>query len=273
MQTQSNPEGITMRFVSFATRIPRLVLLLLPLASFAQDPATEPTLLGAGARSRPAYDGSDSQHLEAVPVLRYYGPVLFVRSTRGALEGGAHLELLPGLNAGVQLAYEPGRKSGESDLLGKHNLPDIDAGISYGGHLEWNGKLGPSPINLILRARKHTKAERGAQADIRLTAGVFQSGRFAAGIVGQATWASAKSTGSLYGISPQQAATSGLPAFEAGSGLLAGTLGLIWSFDLASQWMLVGNLEGRRLQGDAARSPLTERRSNYYATVGVAYRF
>ena len=263
-----------MRILSFATRsLPLLLLLLLPHAAFAQDPTTEPSLLGAGARLRPAYDGSDSQRLEAVPVLRYYGPVLFVRSTRGQLEGGAHFEFLPGLNAGVQLAYEPGRKASESDLLNDHNIPDIDAGASYGGHLEWNGKLGPSPINLILRARKHTNAERGIQADIRLTVGVFQLGHFSAGIVGQATWADAKSTGSMYGITAQQAASSGLPAFEPGGGLLADSLALIWSFDLASHWVLVGNLEGRHLQGDAARSPLTERRSNYYTTVGVAYRF
>ena len=77
----------------------------------------------------------------------------------------------------------------------------------------------------------------------------------------------------MYGITAQQAATSGLPTFEAGSGLLSGSLALIWSFDLASHWVLVGNLEGRRLQGDAARSPITERRSNYYTTVGLAYRF
>ena len=141
-----------MRLMSIAGRA--LPLLLVPVAVLAQDPGTEPTLLGAGVRSRPAYDGSDAQRLEAVPVLRYYGPVLFVRSTRGPLEGGAHFEFLPGLNAGVQLAYEPGRKTSESDLLNGHGLPDIDAGVSYGGHLEWNAKLGPSPINLILRARK-----------------------------------------------------------------------------------------------------------------------
>jgi hypothetical protein len=95
-------------------------------------------------------------------------------------------------------------------LLNDRNFPDIDAGVSYGGHLEWNGKLGPSPINLILRARKHAKAERGSQADLRLTAGVFQAGPFAAGIVGQLTWANAKSTGSMYGITAVQ--LSGLTA-------------------------------------------------------------
>ena len=64
-----------------------------------------------------------------------------------------------------------------------------------------------------------------------------------------------------------------MPAFAPGGGLLSTSLGLIWSYDLAAHWLLVGNLEGRRLQGDAARSPLTERRSNTYATVGVAYQF
>ena len=249
------------------------LLSLTSMAAFAQDPTTEPTLLGAGVRSRPAYDGSDSQRWEAVPVLRYYGPVLFARSTRGPLEGGAHFEVLPGLNAGLQVAYESGRKASESDFLREHEIPDVDVGASYGAHLEWNGKLGPSPINFILRARKHAKSERGLQADARLTAGIFQAGRFAAGAVVQATWANSKSTDSMYGVSAEQAVISGLPAFSPGSGLLHGSMALIWSFDLADHWLLVGNLEGRRLQGDAARSPLTERRTNYYATVGLAYRF
>lgn len=265
-----------MKIPSFAARsLPLLcsALLLSPPPALAQDPATEPTLLGVGVRSRPAYDGSDAQRLEAVPVLRYYGPLLFARSTRGPLEAGAHYEFLPGLNAGLQVAYEPGRKAGESDFLRDHNLPDVDVGASYGAHLEWNGKLGPSPVNLIVRMRRHTKAERGTQADVRLTAGVFQSGPFAAGIVGQATWADARSTASMYGVTPQQAAVSGLAPYEPGRGLLIGSLGLIWSLDLAPRWVVVGNLEGRRLQGDAAQSPLTERRSNYYATVGLAYRY
>ena len=151
------------------------------------------------------------------------------------------------------------------------SLLDIDA--SYGAHLEWNGKLGPSPINVILRARKHSKSARGTQADLRLTAGIFQAGPFAAGLVGQATWADSKSTASFYGVSGSQAVASGISAYAPGSGWLASSIALIWSLDLAPHWVVVGNFEGRRLHGDAAHSPLSERRSNYYATVGLAYRF
>ena len=157
-----------------------LIALLLPIAACAQDPAAEPTLLGAGARSRPAYDGSASQRVEAVPILRYWSPLLFLRSTRGPLEGGFHYEFLPGLNAGVQLAYEQGRKTSESTLLTDHNLPNIGKGGSYGAHLEWNTMLGPAPINVIVRTRQHLKTEQGLQTDLRLTAGVFQKWGFSA---------------------------------------------------------------------------------------------
>ena len=250
-----------------------LIALLLPIAACAQDPAAEPTLLGAGARSRPAYDGSASQRVEAVPILRYWSPLLFVRSTRGPLEGGFHYEFLPGLNAGVQLAYEHGRPTSESTLLTEHGLPNIGKGGSYGAHLEWNPMLGPVPVNVIVRTRQHLKTAQGLQTDLRLTAGVFQKWGFSAGVVGEATWANGRSNRAMYGITPEQAAVSNLPAFTPGGGLLSTTLGLIWSFDLAAHWQLVGNLEGRRLQGDAARSPLAEKPANVYATVAVAYRF
>jgi outer membrane scaffolding protein for murein synthesis (MipA/OmpV family) len=48
---------------------------------------------------------------------------------------------------------------------------------------------------------------------------------------------------------------------------------LLWGVDLSRQWIVVGNLEARRLHGDAARSPLAERTSNHYASASLAYRF
>ena len=165
----------------------------------------------------------------------YWAPLVFARSTRGPLEGGFHVEVLPGMDAGVQLAYEQGRTTSESTFLSAHDLPNIGRGGSYGAHLEWNGKLGPAPINSILRYRQNLKAGQGLQADLRLTAGVFQARGFSAGVVGEATWADARSNRTMYGITASQAAISGLPAFSPGSGLLSGSLGLIWSFDLAEK--------------------------------------
>jgi outer membrane scaffolding protein for murein synthesis (MipA/OmpV family) len=244
---------------------------LLPMAAFAE--LSNGSLIGPGLRWRPAYDGSDSQRVEPVPVIRYFGHPWFVRSTQGVLEGGLRTELYPGLNVGAQLAYEPGRRASESDFLESRNGANIKRGASLGVHLEWDEKLGPVPLTLLARARKHIDSDLGTHVDLRLSAGVFQSGRFAAGVFTQAIWASAKAADAYYGIAAQQSATTGLPVFQPGSGVVNSSFGLLWSVDLAPKWVVVGSLERRRLRGDAARSPLAERTSNSYVSAGLAYRF
>ena len=218
------------------------------------------TLLGPGLRWRPVYDGSASQHVEVVPVIRYLGQPLFARSTQGNLEGGLRFELAPGLHAGAQLAYASGRQPNDADFLKTRNVSGINHGASYGVHLEWDHKFGPMPITLLARARQNTNADPGAQADLRLSAGVFQSGRLGLGVFTQSTWASAKSNSSSYGITPQQSTATGLPVYGAGSGWLYNSIGLLGSFDLAPHWVIVGSAEARHLHGDAAGSPLTERK-------------
>jgi outer membrane scaffolding protein for murein synthesis (MipA/OmpV family) len=247
------------------------LLLLAPLAALAQSAL--PEWIGAGVRTRPAYDGSASQRAELIPSVRYFGAPWFARTTQGILEGGARMELTRGLDVGAQLAYEGGRLASESDFLASHNVADINPGASAGLHLEWDQNLGPVPVTLLARGRRFIDGDRGAQADLRLTAGVYRGGAITAAVFVQGTWANSKSNQSFYGITPEQSGTTGLPVYSAGSGLLYVTGGLLWGLDLSREWLIVGNLEGRRLQGDAARSPLAERTSNYYASASLAYRF
>ena len=243
----------------------------LPLHALAE--LSNDSLLGPGLRWRPAYDGSASQRVELVPVVRYFGEHWFVRSTQGVAEAGPRMELAPGLHAAAQLAYESGRRASESDFLRNHSVSDIGRGASIGAQLEWDTKIGPAPITLLGRVRQHTRSSQGGQADLRLSVGAARYGRFSAGVFTQGTWANARSTNSFYGITPEQSAVTGLPAYSAGSGLLFGSVGLLWSVHLAPKWVVVGNLELRHLYGDAARSPLTERSTSRYASAGVAYRF
>lgn len=259
------PLGVALRTAVLAFGV------IVPAATYAE--LTNTTLVGAGVRSRPAYDGSDSQRTELVPVVRYFGQTWFVRSTQGPLEGGVRLELTPGLHAGAQLAYEPGRRRSESSFLINHGVATIGRGASVGLHLEWDHVFGPVPVTLLTRVRRHTDADLGTEADIRLSVGVFKSGAVSAGLFTQATWADAKSTRSHYGITPQQSANTGLPVFGAGSGWLSASGGLLWSVDMSRDWVVVGSLEGRHLQGDAAQSPLAERVSNHYLSVGIAHRY
>jgi len=246
-------------------------LSLLPLSAFAE--LSNDSMIGPGLRSRPAYDGSESQLTEWVPVTRHFGRQGFVRSTQGVLEGGLRTELAPGLHAGAQLAYEPGRMTNESAFLAARNAQDIRRGASIGLQVEWDHVFEPVPVTLLARVRQHLDADRGAQADLRLSMGVFRGGPVSAGLFAQATWANAKSTGSFYGITPAQSASLGLPVFAAGAGWLSSSVGLLWSVDLSPHWLVVGSAEARRLRGAAVQSPLAERTTSHYTSAGVAYRY
>lgn len=237
--------------------------LLLPLAAAAQAPAEYSNLVGAGVRSRPAYDGSKAQRGDLVPLLDYDQRLLFARSVQGVLEAGAHTSVGSGFKLGVQLAYEAGRKASEASFLRQNNVPDIGVGASMGAHVEWAGKIGPAPLLVLARWRQQTQSDRGAQADLRATVGIYQSGPLQAGLFGQATWATQKSLRTYYGA----------PGFDPSGGPLFVSAGVLGSYDLNRRWAIIASLEGRRLQGDAARSPLAERKSNAYAVAGLGYRF
>jgi outer membrane scaffolding protein for murein synthesis (MipA/OmpV family) len=225
-----------------------VVLLMFPAIALAQEPAPEYTLLGAGVRSRPDYDGASKQELEPIPVVRYYGRTLFARTTQGILEGGARFELARGLAAGAQLAYEGG-----------NDRTDVDPGASVGVHLEWDTRVGPAPLNILGRVRRHLDSDLGTQADLRSTVGVYGRGGLLAGVFVQATWASDEWVRSYYG---------------AGSGgLLFTAAGVEGAYDLSRRWVVVASVSARRLHGDAASSPITEDKTNYYASAGLAYRF
>ena len=249
-----------MRIFTKSMRIGWLALMA-PLTALAQIAPDDYTLVGVAVRTRPAYDGSDSQRTDLIPVLRYYGKPWFARTTQGVLEGGARWALAPGVDAGVQLAYEEGRKTSESSLLKSLNLPNVDPGVSVGAHVDWDFKIGPAPINVLGRVRQNTDSDRGAQADLRLNVGLHASGGLIVAAYAQATWASSKSIESFYAIN------------NADSGLLHTSIGLLGSYDLSRYWSAVAGVQGRRLHGDAALSPIVETKSSYYANAGLAYRF
>jgi outer membrane scaffolding protein for murein synthesis (MipA/OmpV family) len=221
------------------------LLLYLPAAALAFDPGT---FLGAGVRSRPEYDGASEQELQPIPLVRYYGRTLFARTTQGILEGGARAELTKGLAAGVQLAFEEG-----------NDRTDLDPGASYGVHMEWDTHIGSAPVNLLARARFHFDSDNGSQTDLRASVGIYGSERLGVWLFGQATWGSDDWVRSYYGAG--------------GGGLLFTALGVEGGYELGRRWLLFASAHARRLQDDAASSPITEERTNYFASVGLAYRF
>lgn len=206
------------------------------------------TLLGLGVRSRPEYDGASKQELEPIPVIRYYGSALFARTTQGILEGGGRVDLASGLVVGVQIAYEEG-----NDRTG------FDPNGSVGAHLEWDTKLGPVPLNVLGRVRRHLHTVNRTLFDLRGAVGIYGGSDLKAWIFGQATWATDEWVRAYY--------TTG------SGGLVFTSAGVEGAYDLSRHWVALASLSVRRLHGDAATSPITEEKTGYYASAGVAYRF
>lgn len=255
------------------TSIQVTVLALLLAATAQAQTRDDEKYIGAGARLRPAYEGADSNRVDAIPYLRLYGDHLFARTTQGILEGGWRTRPFGGVVLGAQLAYEEGREADESAFLSERGFEDLDPSASIGVHAEGDWKVGPMPLNALLRYRHDIDSDNGAQADLRVTAGILEWGRFRAGLFGQLTWGDGASMQRYFGITPAQSATTALPAYSPGSGLRSTEVGLIGDIDIARHWIGLWGVHLDRLQGDAADSPLTRDRSNWFANAGVAYRF
>jgi len=229
--------------------------------------------VGIGARVRPAYLGADSSRGDVIPYLRLYGEHFFARTTQGMLEGGWRTRPFGNWVFGAQLAYEEGRVSDDSAFLKDHHLEDVEASASIGLHAEGEWQIGPMPLNALLRVRHDIDADNGNRADVRVTAGILDWGRFRAGVYGQLTWSDDKSTQRYFGLTTQQSAGSGLPAYSAGAGLAYTELGVLGDVNLAKHWLGLWGASVLQLQGDANGSPLTRDRTNWFANAGIAYRF
>lgn len=245
---------------------------LLPSLALAQTIDDE-KYVGVGARVRPAYEGADSNRVDAIPYLRLYGEHVFARTTQGMLEGGWRSRPLAGVVFGGQLAYEEGRITDDSAFLKAHRFEDLRASASLGLHAEGDWTIGPVPLNALLRYRHDVDADNGAQADLRVTAGILDWHGMRAGWFAQLTWGDARSTQRYFGISAQQSVAAGLAPYSAGAGVRSLQTGLVGDVDLARHWIALWGLSLQQEQADAGDSPIVQQRTTWSANAGVAYRF
>lgn len=254
-----------------------VVLLCLATCAVSNGAAAQsiedPAYIGIGARLRPAYDGADSNRVDAVPYVRLFGEHFFARTTQGILEGGWRTQPFGNVTFGAQLSYEEGRNADESSFLTQHHFQDIDPSVAFGVFAQGDWKLGAVPLNALVRVRKDVDSENGAQADLRAAVGVLDWHGARAGVFGQFTWTDGKYTRRFFGITPSQAATTGLPAYDAGAGAHYFRLGLLGDVSIARHWVGLWTVAWQGLQGDAANSPITQERNNWTANAGIAYRF
>jgi len=229
--------------------------------------------LGAGVLSRPLYPGSDRSKTLALPILSAtYGRYFFGSLPGSGIPAGLGAYLYNGEHwrLGVALGAELTNPRNEGDDSRLHGLGDIKgterASVFFAYTYDWLNLRGALSQDV---GGKH----QGTLASLDLRGQYRPSDRLTVSAGPGVTWADSKHTQTFYGVDASQSAASGLSQFTPKSGVESVRFNVGADYRLTPQWTLGAFASAGRLQGDAARSPITVDKTQDTFSVFARYRF
>jgi outer membrane scaffolding protein for murein synthesis (MipA/OmpV family) len=255
-----------------------LLTLLLPTAAAAQSDTT--VRLGGALAYIPEYAGSSEYDLRVLPVISFDDIAGFELSGLGLSYPLIDIGTGEGpgqwsLKAGPRAAFDFGRDSDDSPTL--TGLDDIGASLLTGGYVR--ATYGPLGVR-VDAGQDVIGGHDGFNADLSL--GTFiPEGLLAEGLSLQPaltlSWADEDYTQTIYGITAQQAAASGLPQFDLGSGFHRASATLLGWYDLDEHWQVNAVISYREYLGDYRDSPILRApdgaTSDVFTLIGLSRSF
>jgi outer membrane protein len=234
----------------------------------AQGEAGQPrkwrVVVGAGLIDAPRFPGASDSRAGIVPLVQARYGAFF------AGIGGVGFNLYRDKNWRFAASVAPSRGRKESDDPHLQGLGDMDSTVK--GRLIGSYRTG----RFVAHADLSSDLAGRDQGTVLRTDffGVFHPADKLFVFAGPGlSWADRQYTQSYFGVTPTQSANSGLPQFDAGSGMntVRFSVGSFLRFD--QHWFGVATWSTSRLQGDAVNSPITERRTQNQVLGAVAYLF
>ena len=228
---------------------------------------------GLGVVSQPRYPGSADTKTTVLPVFSANYGRYFIGAVPGAgvpVGVGAYLVQDSHWRVGAALGGNLNKPRKESDSARLAGWGDIDGtalGSVFASYSDSWWKVGANVITDLggkdqgTRVSMDFEAKYSPMANLLLTAGPGF------------TWADGKYTQTFFGITPAQSASSGLPRYSAQSGVNAVNFNIGANYQLDAQWGLGARFTTSRLRGDAANSPITEKKAQNTFGVFASYRF
>lgn len=253
--------------------------LCLPLIAFAAPAAGAQTLagewhlrLGAAATRGPGYAGSGTQQTRLVPIVTASRGRFFVGRVPGGgpLGAGATLYENSGLQLGTAISADVGKLRKESADARLAGLGDIEP--TRRAHLFASHTFARYTLRAGMAADIGGR-KLGTLATLQAEARFHPTERFSLVVGPSLTWGDRRHMQTVYGIDAEQSARSGRAIHEPGAGVSQIRLTTTPSYRLDGHWTLGTRLSLGRLQGAAAASPITERRSQNSAALFASYRF
>lgn len=232
---------------------------------------TVPTVLGLGVGALPDYRGSDDYTGALAPYFRhtFTGTERYIQLN--ATELSLNLVNNRGIRFGPVLNYHFGRDDDIDDKVVKR-MSSIDDTVEAGvfGELAWT--LDGNPRNRLILGLT-LLADVGGEADgfrARLNARYWQQVSRAVDVHvgGGLTYADSKYTRHYFGVTRSNVGTSGLPLYDAGSGLneYYATLGAVAYFN--RNWIGMAGVRLSQLASDAKDSPIVSQRGDKFQFIG-----
>jgi len=233
-----------------------------------------------GAAHAPEFEGSRDARTQ--PVLG--GEITHRSAHLGSVAMGSRgvqwtVVQNPVFSAGVGLATDPGRvDNGDRKLSAMGYRPGNETlrgmgEISATPVLSAFGSYTLAGVSLTSAVRRATESHEGSQLDLGLRLPWKIDPHTTLSIVPSVTWADQRYAQAFFGVTPAQSAASGYSAFDAGAGLKSSQLVLDFDMALSRYWYLNAVLQAKRLQGDAADSPIVQKTRQMSGMLVVRYQF
>jgi outer membrane scaffolding protein for murein synthesis (MipA/OmpV family) len=261
--------------MTFPTRttLATLGLLTLSGAALAQSiPAGDSLTLAAGAAVGRDYTGGGDERVRPALLFDYQrADGFFVSLVRGL----GYAEQVGMFTLSAALAYDGGRSDSRqtfrqgSDAL--RGMGDIDGGAAarFGVSTRVFGHTTLSlDADLALSRR-----ERGDTLRFGLQQELWAGGADKVALALSTTYGDSKHAHTWFGVSAAQSASSGYAAYAPGAGIEQSNAELSWGHRIDGHWSLRAAAGALHLSGDAADSPITQKRTYPVGVVTVNYGF
>lgn len=259
-----------------------LAMLCLPLSAMAANTAAENVLtVGAGVAAGSRYAGDDKTTALPLLFLDYsMGNGLFASTARGLGYGG---QLGP-FSYSAALGYRGERSDHKRKGLRGFGGSDYLKGM---GKVEGNASallsLGYAPLPgvqlTIASDLALTHRENGSTLQLGASGQVYSRNDSRGApqdtvMLGvQTSWGEQKYLQTMYGVTSAQAARTAFRPYAPKGGFYEAQASISWEHRIDARWGVNTMLGMQRRLGDAANSPIVQRRSAPVGAVYVSYRY
>lgn len=211
---------------------------------------------GAGLRYAPDYLGSEDHEAKPWLILRNLS---FSDAPAGAPADGFHIA--------PSADYVGGRDPKDNDHLA--GLDKIDRSIELG--VKAGYRMGP--VDGYAAIRKGFGGSSGVVGELGLKHRAELSDRLSLTSGIEAQYGDDKYMDTWFGVSPAEAAASGLAAYEPAGGVRSVSASLEMRYQATDAIAVLGQVRAGRLVGDAADSPVVQDKNQLSVGLGVVRHF